>query len=540
MSRVEATLILVNGQVVTVDKYNNISQAIAVMNNRILAIGTTEEMMELRGVNTKVVDVKGRSILPGLIDSHAHIASQGFRKNDVDCGYENVRSINEIKQKIMEAAQKKQPGQWIRAWGYNEEYLTEKRHPTRDDLDEAAPNNPVYLGRVCYHISVLNSKGLELAGVDKHFQDPVGGKLGRTISGEPNGILFEAASRVGKQASVPTVMELRAALKSGAEEFLRYGITSVHDAGSYGSQQLKMLKELNQIGTALPRVYMMAYSAVDEREFLDSFTEAGISTGFGDRFLRIGPVKRITDGDATAATAALRNDYLGRKGDKGFIYTSPAELGEFFVRSNRQGFQLTAHAAGDAAIETVLQAIAMAMDDKYHPDPRPRIEHCAVLDPGLMGLIKELRVIPVPQPAMFYDFGDMFLREYGEDRCRYMFPCHSLLQMGIPVAASSDAPVTRLDPIFGIYEAITRITNSGEIVGPEERVTLEQAIRMYTINGAYASFEEDVKGSLEVGKLADIVVLSGTILGESIENIRFMRSEMTVIDGEVVYDSGVI
>jgi hypothetical protein len=540
MSRLKANLILVNGQVVTIGKNNNVHQAIAIIGNHIVAVGTTDELMDLRGPTTRVVDVKEKSILPGLIDSHAHIASQGFRKNDVDCGYENVQSINEIKRKIMEAAQKKQPGEWIRAWGYNEEYLADKRHPTRDDLDAAAPNNPVYLGRVCYHIAVLNSKGLELAGVDRNSQDPLGGRIGRDIDGEPNGILFEAASRVGKQASVPSVRELRAALKTGAKEFLRHGITSVHDAGSYGSQQLKILKELNKIGVVLPRVYMMAYSAVDERELLDNFTEAGISTGFGDQFLRIGPVKRITDGDATAATAGLRNDYLGRRGDKGFIYTSSEELGDFFIRANRQGFQLTAHAAGDRAIEIVLQAIAMAMDDKYHPDPRPRIEHCAVLDPGLMGLIKELRVIPVLQPAMFYDFGDMFLREYGEDRCKYMFPCQSLLQMGIPVVASSDAPVTTLDPLFGIYEAMTRITNSGEIVGHEERVNLEQAIRMYTINGAYASFEENIKGSLEVGKLADIVVLSDAILGKSKENIRSMQVEMTIIDGEVVYDTGVL
>ena len=534
-----ADLIFVNGQVVTVDHQSRVVESVAILGERILAVGRTEELLELRGPRTRVVDVKGRGILPGLIDSHAHIASHGFRMTEVDCGYPGVRSIEDIKARIREAAGRTRPGEWVRAWGYNEEYLEERRYPTRADLDEAAPDHPVYLGRICYHIAVLNSRGLELSGVQEGTADPQGGRIGRDPSGRPNGVLFESAEKFGRRASAPSTEELREAMRVGAADFVKYGITSLHDAGSYGVQQLKILSDFNRTGDLLPRVYVIAYASGAE-ELFDVFSGAGMTTGFGDSRLRIGPVKRVTDGDATAATAGLRQPYEGRPDDSGFLYYYQEEMNDFFLRAHRAGFQLTAHAAGDAAIEMVLHAVDRALNDRPHPDPRPRIEHCAVLDHGLMGAIKELGVIPVPQPVMFYDFGDMFLREYGEERCRYLFPCRSLLGMGVPVAASSDVPVATMDPFMGMYEAMTRKSRSGQVLGAEECVTLEQAIRMYTVNGAFASFEEDVKGSLEPGKLADLVVLSRPVQGASAEDVRDTRVEMTVVGGEVVYDSGLL
>jgi predicted amidohydrolase YtcJ len=284
---------------------------------------------------------------------------------------------------------------------------------------------------------------------------------------------------------------------------------------------------------------MIAYTAVQQRELFETFADAGLTTGFGNDRLRIGPVKRIVDGDATASTAALRRPYEGKPNDTGFIYHSQEEMDEFFLRSHKAGFQLTAHAAGDRAIDMVLNAIEKALAAEPHPDPRPRIEHCAVLDPELMQRIKELGVIPVPQPVMFYDFGDAFLRDYGA-RCRFMFPCRSLMDMGVPVAASSDAPVATLNPFVGMYEAMTRKARSGQVVALEERTTLEQTIRMYTINGAYASFEEGIKGSLEPGKLADLVVVSGPILGVDPERVRDMRAEMTLVGGEIAHDKGAV
>lgn len=532
-----ADLIFVNGQVVTVDSRNTVAEGVAVLGDRILAVGRKEDVLDFKGPRTRVVDVKGRAVLPGLIDSHAHVASQGFIKLGADCSYPGVRSIRDIKARIKAVAGKTPPGQWVRGWLYNEYYLEEKRHPTRHDLDEVVPDHPVYLSRVCYHIGVLNSKALELAGVTADTPDPQGGKIDRDEHGQPTGVLYESAYRYGKRASVPSLEEVRQAIKAGAKDYIAHGITSVHDAGSYGTQQLRAFGEFNRTGEQKLRIYMVAYASAQKRDLADNFIEAGLVTGLGDNRVRIGPVKRILDGDATASTAALRKPYVGRSDDKGFIYYSQEEMDDFLLNAHRAGFQLTTHAAGDRAVEVMLNSYEKILAASPHPDPRPRIEHCAVLDPGLMKRIKELGVIPVPQPIMFYDFGDVFLRDYG-DRCRYMFPCRSLMEMGVPVAGSSDCPVATLDPFWGMYEAMARETRTGQVVGPEERVTLEQAIRMYTINGAYASFEEKVKGSLEPGKLADLVVFSGPILGASAQDVRDTKAEMTVVGGEIVHDAG--
>lgn len=534
-----AESLFVNGQVVTVDRLNTVTEALAVWGGRILAVGRTQDLLDLRGPKTKVIDVGGRAVLPGLIDAHAHVASQGFVKLGVDCSYPQVRSIRDIKARLREAAARTPPGQWIRAWLYNENNLEERRHPNRYDLDDAAADHPVYLGRVCYHIGVLNSKALELAGVTASTSDPQGGLVERDERGQPTGVLFEAALRYGKRASVPSPQEVRQALEAGAKDFLTHGITSVHDAGSYGSDQLRALGEASRSGKFRLRVYMIAYASAQKRELFEYFVEAGLITGFGDDRIRIGPVKRILDGDATASTAALRQPYVGKPNDRGFIYYSQEEMDDFLLRNHKAGFQLTTHAAGDRAIEIMLNGIEKALKAHPHPDPRPRIEHCAVLDPELMRRIKRLGVIPVPQPIMFYDFGDVFLKDYG-DRCRYMFPCRSLMDMGVPVAGSSDCPVATSNPFMGMYEAMTRETRSGQVVAPEERVTLEQAIRMYTANGAYASFEEKVKGSLEPGKLADLVVVSGPITEASPELVRNVKAEMTVVGGNIVHDTGTV
>ena len=529
-----ATMVLVNGQVLTVDGRNTVQEGLAIYGDRIVAVGSNAKILAYQGSKTEVVDLVGRAVLPGLIDAHAHLWSHGLQKMGIDCTYSEVSSIGDIQARIEALVPTLEPGQWVRGWGYDETYLEEKRHPNRFDLDRVCPNNPVFLRHVSAHIAVLNSKGLEQAGVDTDTPDPEGGLIERDQRGRPTGVLYESANYLGHKAALPTEQELREALGLACRDFLTNGVTSVHDAWGLGTAQLRALAEMNSAGELKLRVYEFLGSSSEDREQFSYATDAGLITGFGDSRLRVGPVKRIVDGDPTASTAATRKPYPNDAKNYGFLYYDQDALNRLFSESHDRRFQMTAHASGDRAIEMVLNAIEASLRDRPSADPRPRIEHCALLDPELMKRLKQSGVIPVPQPVFFYDFGDRFLRDYGE-QVRYLFPLRSLLEMGIPVAASSDCPVASPNPLLGIYEAMTRETRSGQVVSRQECVTLEQAIRMYTINGAHASFEEDVKGSLEPGKLADVVVLSGPILRRAPQEVRSLDVDVTIVGGEVVF-----
>ncbi len=530
-----ADLLFVDGQIVTVDRVSRVAEALATFRDKILAVGSRDDLGSLVGPDTRIIELNGQAVLPGFIDSHAHLVSHGFQRMGVNCSYPSVKSIQDIRERIRKAAESTPKGQWVRGWLYNENYLEEGRHPTKFDLDEAAPDHPVFLGRICFHISVLNNKALELAGITRDTHDPKGGRIGRDEHGEPNGIMYETANFVARRVSLPTPAELRESLRIAMRDFLEHGVTTVHDAWGLGREQIRALLEFKRNGELKLRVNYMVASVAEDKEFSEYCEDVGISTGFGDSRLRLGPVKRIVDGDATAATAGMSRSYRGKPDDTGFLYYSQDELNELFLRSHQAGFQLTAHASGDRAVDMTLKAIENAIGKAAKLDCRPRIEHCAILDQELIRRIKELNVVPVPQPIFFYDFGDAFLRDYA-DHTHYIFPCRSLMENGIRVAASSDCPVASLDPILGMYEAMTRVTRSGQIVAPEECVTLDQAISMYTINGAYASFEESIKGSLEPGKLADLTVLSGPIVGLSPNELKELKVKMTVVGGEIVYD----
>ena len=534
----EADLLLVNGQVVTVDDQESVHQAVAVLGGRILAVGPTDRLMELRGPGTRVLDVQGRAGRPGLIDAHAHVAHYGRYHLGLDLRYPAVKSIADIQAKVREAATATPPGQWIEGRAYNQNKLEEGRHPTRWDLDAAAPEHPVALTRVCGHISVVNSRALALVGLHDESPDPPGGRLGRGPDGRLNGVLYEAAQRPVRAATLPSPEKLRRAILEGAKGFLSYGITTVHDAGGQAAAQFRVLREVRGQELKL-RDYNFVIDFNNPVAFMEHFAAAGITTGFGDQWVRVGPFKLVSDGSTSGPTAATREPYDSNPHDCGILYYEQEELDEHYLTAHRGGLQLTAHAVGDRAIEMVVTAMERAFARQPRPDPRPRMEHCALLDPGLIARIRRLGLVPAAQPVFFHEFGDGYLRDYGK-RTRFMFPCRTLLEQGVPVAASSDCPVTTCDPFLGMYEAMTRATSGGQTVYAEETVTLPQAIRMYTRNGAYAAFEEGVKGSLEPGKLADLAVLSGPILGLPAEEVRHLRADMTIVGGEVVFDRGAI
>lgn len=533
---IQANLIFKNGQVITVDDQFTVCEALAVKDNKILATGTNDQMIKYEGIETEVIDLSGKSLLPGFIDAHAHLELYGTNKLGVNC--KNINSIEEMKEKLGAVAEKTPIGQWIRGWGYNQNKLLEGRHPNRWDLDEVSTEHPIIVVRTCGHISAANSKALELGEIHKDTIDPVGGKFVRE-NGVPNGVLLEAAHMNMSLFAQYSKKEIMEGLKLASEDFMRYGITSVHDAGGYGTEHFRHLYEAVKNGLVKVRVYAMYGSLHDSPGVVRSGIQAGTATGLGDEQFRIGPAKVFIDGSSSGPTAATRLPYTSNPNDSGILYLNQEELNQILGEAHESGWQITAHAIGDKAVEMMINCIENALNNHPRDNPRHRIEHAAITPPDLVEKIKELGIIPVPNPAFIQEFGDGYIKDYGE-RVEHMFPIRSFLDANIIPAKGADSPITSFNPLIGIHAAVNRFSQSEKEVGASQTITIQEAIKLYTWNGAYASFEEKKKGSLEANKLADLVILDRSILNTPNHEIQDIEVEMTVIDGEIIYGKEVI
>jgi predicted amidohydrolase YtcJ len=532
---VNADLIFINGQVLTVNAADEVVQAVAIKGDRIAQAGSNATVLAERGPKTTVVDLQGRALLPGLIDAHCHIPHAGMGANGIDC--KSVRSIAEIQDRLAGVAAQTPAGEWIRGRGWNQNKLAEGRLPTRYDLDKVAPDHPVILVRTCGHIAVTNSRGLALAGITPETSDPPGGQIDRDQRGVPTGVLRESAYMNMLKAAAYTPEEVVEGYRRGARELIRLGITTAHDAGGNGGPALNAMIRAAVDGSVPLRVYSMLFSLGETESLHQAALNLGLSTGLGNDRFRIGPFKLMVDGSSSGPTCATRRPYSHDPGNSGILYYTQEEIDQRYIAANRLGFQLTAHAVGDLGIAMVLNGIERAMADAPRPDPRHRVEHCAMCLPDLVDRVQQFGVVPVAQPVFFWEFGDGYVQNYGPERAAQMFPVKTFLKRGIPVAGSSDHPVTDASPLLGISVAMTRTTQSGQVVGPEERLSLLEAVRIYTMGGAYAAREEHLKGSIAVGKLADLTVLDSPILDVPAADIRDIPISMTVIGGQVVYSA---
>lgn len=528
-----ADYVFINGEVITVRPDDHVFQAAAVRGNEICAVGTTEEVLNLSGPETQILDLRGNSLLPGFVDSHLHMLLYGTNQLGVDCK-NDVGNIEGIQARLAERARTTPAGEWIRGWGYNDQRLAEGRHPTRDDLDEVTEDHPVIAVRTCNHISVVNSKALELLGITRDTPDPEGGQIVHSEDGEPTGVLKETAHMGAFEASKYPPEEMMEALAIADDHFVRLGITSIHEAGGFGPDQMRSMYRAVSERRVKVRIYAMVCSLDRSEEFVHKMVEAGLVTGIGDERFRIGPAKIFTDGSSSGPTCATREPYTSDPNDSGILYYSQEEIDDILGAAHREGFQITAHAIGDKAVEMVMNCIEKALKNHPRENHRHRIEHAGMVPPDLMERMKRLGIVPIPNPAFVYEFGEGYVKNYG-GRIEHIFPLADYAREGVVAASGSDAPVTVPDPMRGIYCALTRRAESGTLVAASQRTTLMHAIRSFTINGAYASFEDDRKGSIEVGKLADLVMLDGSILSASPQRILSMKPTLTMINGEIVY-----
>lgn len=530
-----ADLVFLNGPIITVDDRNPTAEAVAVLGNRISRVGSAEAVRAEIGPATRVVDLGGRALLPGLNDNHNHPISLGQTLRSIDASPAAAPTLAALQRAFRQAAARGDGRDgWLVGRGYDDTRLDVHRHPTRYELDEATGGRPALLVRTCGHLAVANSAALGLAGITRDTADPSGGQIDRDEHGEPVGLLREAAIRLVRDLIPPsTRAEMKDDLRAAGRRFLGYGITSVGEASIRTSDEFAAYEELARDGELPVRVFTMMI--IDDT--LDSLEGLGLQTGFGDARLRIGPAKLFQDGSGGGRTAAMTVDYRNDPGNRGITIYDQHDLNERLTRANAAGFQMAAHAIGDRAITMVLDAYETSLAAHPRPDHRARIEHCGMCTPVHLDRMRRLGVLAIPQPSFIYYLGDSYIENFTPEQLALSYPGRAWIDHGIVAAGSSDAPVVSADPFVNLRSAVTRLTQDGQRMGPEQGVTVEEAIRMFTLNGAYASFEEHLKGSITEGKLADLVVFDRDPRDVPPEELHTLRAEMTVVDGTVVHES---
>ena len=529
--RVEPELILHHGEFLTMDPSQPRAQAVAISGGRFLAVSSDEEVRAMASPRTKSVHLEGKTVTPGFIDAHSHPASSGLRHlREVDC---DLRSIQAIQQAIRERAAKTPPGQWILGFKYDDTKTEEGRKLNRQDLDTAAPRHPVYISHRGGHTGFVNSAAFKAAGVAENVADPPGGQFDRDpATGRLTGELKEAAARPFGARRQPgyTREDRREGVKIISKMMTRAGITSVHDTGGT-PEDLRAYQDAREAGELGLRVYCFIGQGR-----LDEMIAAGVRTGLGDEWVRVGAVKLMCDGSISERTARLSKPYVGRPNDFGILVTPEAQLYEQARKAHAAGWQVGTHANGDVAIDMILRVYERLQREMPRRDPRFRIEHCTVLNDSLIRRIKALGVIPNPFSTYVYYHGEK-MREYGADRLEHMFAVRSLLDAGIRVTQTSDYPPGPFEPMMALQAMVTRTDSSGKVWGASQRVTVEEALRVGTMNGSWASFEETSKGSIEAGKLADLVVLGRNPLREPGSSLITIPVERTMVGGRWVYEA---
>ena len=527
-------LILINGDVQTLDHAGNQAEAVAVQDGKIVAIGSTADIKCMAGIKTEVIDLRGRTVLPGFIDAHNHMVMYGLKLSEIDCQGEAIRSIEDLLEEICTRSKTKPSHEWIGGWGYDDTKFKERRHPTRWDFDKVAPNHPVACDRICAHMMVVNSKALALAGITKDTPNPPGGEIFRDSDGEPTGLLRDAATdMVKKIIPAPNVDKIRAAIKQAGALYNKDGITGVHEAGAGftvpGPHEVRAYQRALYNGDLSVRVYMMVYT-----ELLDELAELGFYTGFGNDFLKIGSFKMFLDGNIVLEGAAVDDPYLD--GTRGTMRETEESLTAKMRKAHQAGFQIAIHSIGDRATNTILNVYEKILQECPRPGHRHRIEHLILSTPDILQRAQKLQILPVVQPGFMYYNAEGWIKNLSEERVlRQCYPLKNMLKAGLVMPASSDCPCIPTNPLQGVEAAVRRQVISGRPLAVEQAISVDSALRMYTNHAAYASFEENIKGSIEIGKLADFVVLDASPYKVDSTEIASIPVEMTIVGGKVVY-----
>jgi predicted amidohydrolase YtcJ len=539
-----ADFVLFNGNVITINPEQPRAEAVAVKKGRIVGVGSNSEINQCCNPKTENIDLKGKTLLPGFIASHNHLSAYASSKSAIDCSSEVNKSIDSILAKVKEKAESIPEGTWIEGHGYNHMLLTEKRHVNRWDLDKVAPDHPVHLLHFSGHFSAVNSHALKMAGISRDTPEPVGGEIFRDESGEPTGVLAEKPAQCLVQDLLPpkSVEDLIEGLKLVNHEYVKAGVTSTHDAAIggilNGLTALQAYEKAYSNGALSVRVYAMPFiswveNILDKGENVNSL---GICTGCGDEWFKVGPIKIIQDGSIQGLTAALSEPYYCDPSRTGYLNHPQEKLNELVLKYHKAGFQVAIHGNGDHGIESVVQAYESALSAHPRGNHRHRIEHCQmVTEEQLQRMARSGIAASFFSPHVYY-WGDGHRDSFiGPQRAARIDPLKSALDKGIIFGLHDDCPIVPISPLMCIHTAVHRETKSGQMLGQEQAISVEEALKAMTINGAYLAFEENIKGSIEISKLADFVAISADPFQINPAEIKNLQVELTIIDGKVVY-----
>ena len=520
--------VVLNARVLTIDNNMPQAEAFAVKGDRFVAVGTASDIRNLASSRTEIIDAEGMTITPGFIDAHSHPAGAGV--NELVQVNADLRSVSAIAGALRARADATPQGQWIRAFKYDDTKLSEGRPINRFDIDALVPDHPVAISHRGGHTSVYNSMALAMAGVTSETPDPPGGRFYRDSNGALTGLVAGPARSVFNSLipSDSTREQRKDGVKLITELMTKSGLTSVHQTGASRNDMLAY-QDARAEGNMRFRMYLFPRG-----QLFNDLVNAGVRSGMGDEVFRIGAVKFTADGSASERTMRMSTPFEGRPDDYGLLYMTEEEIHESVENAHRNDFQVAIHANGDVTIEMVLNAYQRVQELWPRNNPRHRIEHCSLVNPELLTRIKNLGVIPAPFYTYIHYHGNKWV-EYGEEKMRWMFAHRSFLDYGIPVAPASDYTPGPYEPMMAIQSMVTRKDFDGRIWGPNQRITIDEALRICTMNGAYASFEEDIKGSISVGKLADFVILANDphdVDPDEIKNIEIVR---TVVGGTTMY-----
>jgi predicted amidohydrolase YtcJ len=552
MMSLKPDVIYFNGEIHTVNCENSIEQAVALNKNYILAVGNNDEILALADKDTFLYDLKGRALIPGIIDSHNHAWEAGLLMDGIIVF--GISSIEELKKRISERLKTMSPTEWLQGGSWIETQFVENRMPNKWDLDEVSPNNPVVLERI-FGTCVVNSLALKLAGITKDTPNPEGGEIERDPeTGEPNGILHRSAilmvrkimpgpfgsDAFGASQGDPSIEVLEMSIKTAMNEYVKYGITGVVEPGvspaicrAYQNLRNKDLLKF-RVGL-MPNWYGFTLKQEMDKmgRLIDDF---GIYSGFGDGWLRLIGLKMAIDGGLTSKTALKSWPYLGEETPrKVSLRLDLSKLKGWVKQAHNAGWNVAIHVMGDIAIEEAVNAIYEAYKEKP-VKLRHQIVHAYYPTEDSLKKMKEAGILVSVQPSFTYGEADGYDELLPKDKQESFLPMKTYLESGIVEAISTDMPCAHVNPFWGLYSAVTRKGMRGYQLGTKECVTITEALRMMTINGAYMTGEEEIKGSIEPGKLADMVVLDRGLIGLCDEDIKNISVDRTILNGKVVYN----
>ncbi len=534
-----ADLVLLHGVIYAGDPERARASAVAIRGEWIDAVGTDEEIRQSVGPQTRVIDLHGRFAMPGFNDAHVHLVSAGIAKLRVNL--EGSKSLAEFQQRIRECLKDTEAGEWVTGRGWDHTLWPENRFPTRQDLDAVSRDRPLLFGRVDGHVAVANTLALQIAGITRDTPDPPGAHIVRDpTTGEPTGLLEEDAAMdmVFRHVPAPSPTQLRRAIELSLEEASRYGVTSVQDNSVQDSSAwgtFVVYQQLKKEGKLPVRITeWLPFTAP-----LSKLEEMRRQAGTSDGWLKVGTLKAFLDGSLGSRTAALLAPYSDEPSSSGILRMDPDETQRMAIERDRAGFQIAFHAIGDRANRVALDVFAAVRAANGQRDRRDRIEHAQVVAPSDLSRFAELDVIASMQPSHLLDDERWAMARLGPERCKGAYAWNTMQKLGVHLAFGTDHPVETIDPMRNLYACITRELPEGGPKGgwePQEKISIEDCIRDYTVGSAYAQFEEHRKGQIASGKLADIVVLSDNVTRIPPPAILKTRATITIVGGRVVHE----